>query len=391
MPKVNPNLLKLKKDYIFNEIEKKILFKQTCENADILNLGIGDISLPLASCIVNAMKLAADEMSSKKTLKGYGPSEGYLFLKQKILLNDYENIDLDIDEIFVTNGTKYASSCIGDLFSKNNVIGICDPTYPVYTDSNIISGRMDNIVYLPLLEQNNFEPQIPKKKLDIIYLCSPNNPIGNSLSKQNLNLWVDYAKKNKSLIILDGAYNAFITSKNTYNSIYEIDGAKEVAIEMRSFSKTAGFTSLRCGYIIIPKKIKFQKNSINFLWKRYINTKIGGISYIVQKGAEAIFSKNGKNEINKIIKSYQNTTKLLLNGLKNLNFKTYGGIDSPYVWCKTINDLTSLQFFNLLLQKNIVSLPGNSFGKNGEGFVRFSGFVNKNTIQKALIFLKNLY
>jgi LL-diaminopimelate aminotransferase len=391
MPKVNPNILKLKKDYFFNEIEKKILLKQKShKDAHILNLGIGDISLPLPVSAINAMKTATDELKSTKTLKGYGPSEGYLFLKEKILFNDYKNLNIDLDEIFISNGAKYTTGCVGDLFSEDNTIGICDPAYPVYVDSNIISGRIDNIVYLPLLKENNFEPQIPKKNLDIIYLCSPNNPIGNALSKENLKLWVEYAKKNKSLIFFDGAYEAFITSKNTCKSIYEIDGAKDVAIEMRSFSKTAGFTSLRCGYIIIPKQIEIQNISINYLWNRYINTKMGGISYPVQKGAEAIYSEKGKQEVKQIIETYQTNTKLLLNGLKDLNFEVFGGVDSPYVWCKSINNLTSMNFFETLLEKNIATIPGNGFGKYGEGYVRFSGFAQKETIEKALGLLKNL-
>lgn len=391
MPKVNSNLLKLKKDYFFNEIEKKIILKkQIDQNSEILNLGIGDISLPLANSIIEAMKFAVDELKSKTTLKGYGPSDGYTFLKEKILENDYKNIDIDIDEIFISNGAKYTTGCIGDLFSDDNVIGMCDPSYPVYVDSNIISGRINKIVYLPLLEENNFEPQTPNEKLDIIYLCSPNNPIGNALSKKNLQMWVDYAKKNKSLIIFDGAYEAFITSKDTYKSIYEIEGAKDVAIEIRSFSKTAGFTSLRCGYIIIPKLLEVDNNSINYLWNRYINTKIGGISYPVQKGAEAIYSKRGKEEVKNILNTYQSNTKLLLDGLKKLNFKAYGGIDSPYIWCKTTNNLKSLEFFELLLNNHVAAIPGIGFGKHGEGFVRFSGFADKKTIQKALNFLKNL-
>lgn len=391
MPKVNPNILKLKKDYFFNEIEKKILLKQKSDkNIEILNLGIGDISIPIAKSIIEAIKSAADEIGRQDTLKGYGPSEGYSFLKEAILKNDYKNIDIDIDEIFISNGAKYTTGCIGDLFSKNNIIGICDPAYPVYVDSNIISGRKNNIVYLPLLEKFSFEPQIPEKKLDIIYICSPNNPIGNALSKRNLEQWIDYAKKNRSLIFFDGAYEAFITTKNTCSSIYEIPGAKDVAIEMRSFSKTAGFTSLRCGYIVIPKQIEIENISINYLWRRYINTKMGGISYPVQKGAEAVYSETGKEEIKQILQSYKSNTQLMLNGLNKLSYKTCGGIDSPYIWCKTPNDLTSLEFFDLLLQKNIVTIPGSGFGKFGEGFVRFSGFANRITIEKALTILKNL-
>jgi len=391
MPKINSNLLKLKKNYFFNEIEKRVLQKENQKKSEILNLGIGDITVPLADSIIDAMNLANEEMRSSKTLKGYGPSEGYSFLKQKIKENDYYNLNIDIDEIFIASGTKYTSANIGDLFSKENQIGICDPAYPVYVDANIINGRKSNITYLPLLEENNFEPQIPKKPLDIIYLCSPNNPIGVAQSKQNLKLWVDYAKKNQALIIFDAAYVAFITSDKSVHSIYEIEGADDVAIEMRSFSKTAGFTSLRCAYMVIPKKIKTSDNiSINSYWKRYINTRFGGISYPIQKGAEAIFSTKGKLEVRAIIDTYLKNTRYLLNGLKNLGFVVYGGIDSPYIWCKSPNNLSSWQFFDLLLNQNIVTIPGSGFGQSGKGFVRFSGFASKEVIEKALTNLKEL-
>ncbi len=384
MPKVNSNLLKLKKEYFFNEIEKKVLLKKQ-KTRNILNLGIGDITEPLAPIIIEKMKMAADEMKEKKTLKGYGPSSGYSFLKQKILDNDYKNLDIEIDEIFISSGMKYSLANICDLFSKKSKVGIMDPTYPLYADANIINGRKKNIFYLPLLEENNFEPLLFNKKLDLIYLCSPNNPTGISFSKQALKNWIDYAKKYRALIIFDGAYEAFITSKNTVKSIYEINGAKDVAIEMRSFSKKAGFTSLRCSYVIIPKNIKTLDNvSINKLWNRYIDTKFGGISYPIQKAAEAIYSDKGKSQINEIISTYMKNTKTLLLGLKNLGYTVYGGIDSPYVWCKCPKNLSSMEFFDQLLEKNIVAIPGIGFGKLGEGFIRFSGFANLETINQAL-------
>ncbi|NGX34053.1 MAG: LL-diaminopimelate aminotransferase [Candidatus Anoxychlamydiales bacterium] len=385
MPKANSNLLKLKKDYFFNKIEKKVLLKKE-SNKKILNLGIGDITQPLAPIVIEAIKFAADEMREEKTLKGYGPSTGYDFLKQKILDNDYKNFDIKIDEIFISSGMKYSLSNISDLFSEKSIVGILDPAYPLYTDANIINGRKQNIVYLPLLEENNFEPLLPKKKLDIIYLCSPNNPTGIAFSKKNLKNWVDYAKKNNSLIIFDGAYEAFITSKNTIKSIYEIENAKDVTIEMRSFSKKAGFTSLRCSYLVIPKNIKTLDNlSVNSLWNRYIDTKFGGISYPIQKAAEATYSLVGKTQIDEIILSYKKNTKYLLDGLKKLGYRAYGGIDSPYIWCKCPKNASSIDFFDRLLEKNIVTIPGIGFGSLGEGFVRFSGFANFETIKEALL------
>ncbi|NGX52254.1 MAG: LL-diaminopimelate aminotransferase [Candidatus Anoxychlamydiales bacterium] len=385
MPKINSNLLKLKKDYFFNEIEKKVLFKKQ-NNEKILNLGVGDITQPLAPIVIEAMKRAADEMKDKNTLKGYGPSSGYRFLKQKILDNDYKNFDFEIDEIFISSGMKYSLANISDLFSEKSKVGILDPAYPLYTDANIINGRKQNIVYLPLLEENNFEPLLTDSKLDIIYLCSPNNPTGIAFSKKTLKNWVDYAKKNKSLIIFDGAYEAFITSKDSVKSIYEITGAKDVAIEMRSFSKKAGFTSLRCSYLVIPKNIKTLDNlSINSLWNRYIDTKSGGISYPIQKAAEATYGGEGEAQIQRIISTYMQNTTTLLTGLKKLGYTAYGGIDSPYVWCKCPKSMKSMDFFDHLLEKNIVSIPGIGFGSSGEGFVRFSGFANFETINNALL------
>ncbi|HEU64384.1 MAG TPA: LL-diaminopimelate aminotransferase [Chlamydiae bacterium] len=390
MPKINSNLLKLKKDYFFNEIEKKVLLKKQSK-AKILNLGVGDITQPLAPIVVEAMKKAADEMKEEKTLKGYGPSSGYAFLKQKILDNDYKNFYFEIDEIFISSGMKYSLANISDLFSRNSKVGILDPAYPLYTDANIINGRKQNISYLPLLEENNFEPLLPDEKLDIIYLCSPNNPTGQVFSKKTLKNWVDYAKKNNSLIIFDGAYEAFISSKDSVKSIYEITGAKDVAIEMRSFSKKAGFTSLRCSYLVIPKNIKTLDNlSINSLWNRYIDTKFGGISYLIQKAAEATYSDPGKAQINSIISTYMQNTKTLLFGLKKLNYTVYGGIDSPYVWCKCPKNVKSMDFFDKLLEKNICAIPGIGFGSSGEGFVRFSGFASSEIIAEALLNLGTL-
>ena len=394
MAKLNSNLLKLKKNYFFTEIEKRVKTQKQNTNKQILNLGIGDITLPIASSIVDEIQKAALEMKDEKTIQGYGPSEGYYFLRKAIAENDYKNLNIDIDDIFIATGTKYTSANISDLFSKDNIVGICDPTYPVYLDSNIIAGRDENIVLLPLLEKNNFEPLPPDEDLDLIYLCSPNNPIGNIISKKTLKLWIDYAKKKNAIIFFDGAYETFITSKDAIHSIYEIEGAKDVAIEMRSFSKNAGFTSLRCSYIVIPKELKIKHGSENITlnphWKRYINTKHGGISYPIQKGALASYSTTGKKEVKEIIKTYLENTTILKEGLEKLGFTTYGGADSPYIWCKTPDNSSSWEFFDLLLKKNVICLPGSGFGLEGEGFVRFSGFAKKEIILKALEELCNI-
>ncbi|MFA6119299.1 MAG: LL-diaminopimelate aminotransferase [Parachlamydiales bacterium] len=391
MAKVNLNLLKLKKNYLFNDIEKKVEEKQKNQNLEILNLGIGDVTLPIADSVIEASKLSLDELKSPKTLKGYGPADGYQFLKKSIKENDYKDIDIDLGEIFVSIGSKYTLGNIGDLFSADNCVGLCDPTYPVYEDSNIMCGRKNKLFYIPLLEENNFKPRILKKHLDIVYLCSPNNPTGTALTKAELQQWVEYAQKTKSLIIFDAAYEAFISSDEVPHSIYEIPGADEVAIEMKSFSKTAGFTSLRCSYVVIPKKLKTKENiSINELWQRYINTKIGGIPYPIQKAAEAIYSPKGQLEVKAIIDEYMKNTLILKEGLNQIGLTTYGGDNCPFIWCKTLKNLTSWEFFDLLLEKNIVTIPGSGFGKCGEGFVRFSGFAAKETIDKALTCIKKL-
>jgi LL-diaminopimelate aminotransferase len=389
MPTLNDNLLKLENNYFFYHIENIIKnFKKNNPNIEILNLSIGDITIPIAHDIYLALKNAAFELTLEKSLKGYGPSSGYDFLKEKIALNDYENLNISKDEIFVSHGIKYSISNIINLFSSNNTVAICDPAYPVYVDSNIMNGN--KIVYMPLEEKNNFQPKVLNEQIDIFYLCSPNNPTGIALTYDTLKSFVDYAKKNNSLILFDGAYSAFIKEKNIPKSIYEIENAKDVAIEMRSFSKNAGFTSLRLSYLVIPKNIKIQNNLINDLWLKYINVKLGNLSYLVQKAAEATYLDPGKKEIDKTIDTYMENTNLLKNGLEKLGYKTYGGINSPYVFVKTKN-LSSLDFFNLLLEKaNIAALPGSGFGKFGEGFVRFSGFAKKQTILKALDNLKKI-
>src|SRR3990167_11419967 len=384
MAKLNHSLFDLKSNYLFSEIENLI---KASGHKEIFNLGIGDITIPLSPYVIDAIKNASEEMKYENTLQGYGSSSGYDFLKEAIVKNDFENLNLTKEEVFITCGSKYSIANIIDLFSKDNLIGICDPTYPVYFDSNIIGGRKENIVLLPLLEENNFEP-IPNQKLDIVFLCSPNNPIGTAISKKTLKKWVDFALENNSIIIFDAAYVAYIQSEDAIKSIYEIKNAKKVAIEMRSFSKTAGFTSLRCAYLVIPNRltVKYENDNyqLNKLWNRFVSTKHGGVSYPIQKGALATFDPQGKKEVLEIINQYKENTNLLKNGLKSLNFEIFGGGDAPYIWCKTKNSLSSKAFFNLLLEHKVVCIPGSGFGSCGEGYVRFSGFTKKETINKAL-------
>lgn len=382
MTKLNKSFSKLSSNYLFEEISnKKNEFIKNNPKTSIIDLGIGDITLPIVSSIIDAMNSASNELKNKDTLKGYGPSNGYLFLREKIYKNEYINFDISPDEIFISNGTKNDIANIQELFSTKCSVAICDPTYPVYVDSNIIAGRYENIFYLPCKEENNFHPEIPKKAYDLIYLCSPNNPTGIAYDKDYLSLWVEYAKRHNSIILFDGAYESFITSKNICHSIYEIKGAKEVAIEFRSFSKTAGFTSLRCSYIVIPKELKVENHKIIDLWKRRIASKFGGVPYPIQRGAEEVFSKNTKELINKNIQTYLNNAFLLKKHMISLGYKAFGGKNSPYVFCKT-NNMSSWEFFDFLLENyNVISSPGSGFGKYGEGYIRLSGFAETEKIK----------
>ena len=401
MVKINPDFLNLKDGYLFPEIEKRAqLLKQKDPSLSFINLGIGDITLPLPKASLKAICNAANELKVEKTLKGYGPSQGELSIRCAIKENEYKNIDISTDEIFISNGTKNDISAIQELFSLSSKIALCDPTYPVYVDSNVLSGRAKQIasdgtyqglIYLPCLEENNFIPSIPSISADLIYLCSPNNPTGTALSYSQLKSWVEYAKKNNAVILFDGAYEVFISSKDIPHSIYEIAGADEVAIEFRSFSKTAGFTGLRLSYYIIPKKLKSADGEIfHQFWKRRVDTKYGGTSYPIQMGALALYSERGKKEKDKIISAYMKNTKTLKKGLQKLGYTTYGGIDCPYIWCKTKDNIPSWDFFNILLSKGIITVPGRGFGPSGEGFIRFSGFAKEESIKKALTLLQTI-
>ena len=401
MSYINENFLELQDSYLFSTIAKKVAeFTKKNPEKKIIKLGIGDVTRPIVPAVIDAMHKAVDEMGTPKGFKGYGPEQGYEFLRKAIVDNDYKKIGIDIseNEVFVSDGAKCDCGNIVDIFSKDNIVAITDPVYPVYLDTNVMSGRSgkynkesekyENIVYLPVTQENNFKPQIPKTKVDIIYLCFPNNPTGTVLTKEDLKEWVDYAKNNNSIILYDSAYEAFITQKDIPHSIYEVEGAKEVAIEFRSFSKTAGFTGIRCGYVVIPKQVsgytkENKKIELNKLWNRRTCTKFNGVSYITQRAAEATYSVEGRKQIEENIKYYMENAKIIKEGLEKMGFKTYGGTNSPYVWIKVPDNMTSWEFFDKLLEEvNIVGTPGSGFGPHGEGYFRLTAFgTRENTIE----------
>lgn len=401
MSYINENFLNLQESYLFSTIAKKVAkYVENNPNKNIIKLGIGDVTRPIVPACVEAMHKAIDEMGTANGFKGYGPEQGYEFLREAIVENDYRRRGIDIkkDEIFISDGAKCDCGNIVDIFSEDNKVAITDPVYPVYLDTNVMSGRSgkfdakaskyENIIYLPITEENDFKPELPKEKVDMIYLCFPNNPTGTVLSKEELKKWVDYASKNNSIILYDSAYEAFITEENIPHSIYEIEGAKDVAIEFKSFSKNAGFTGVRCAYVVIPKELKgFSKDGreyeINKLWNRRTCTKFNGVSYIVQRGAEATFSERGKEEIKENINYYMENAKIIKQGLEEAGFKVYGGVNSPYVWLKVPKNISSWEFFDKLLEEvNIVGTPGSGFGPSGEGYFRLTAFgTRENTIE----------
>ena len=431
MIKINKNFLKLQDSYLFSTINQKVDgYISKNPNADIIKLGIGDVTRPIPQVILDAIKKATDEMGNVETFRGYGPEHGYDFLREKIVENEYSELGIDVDEIFVSDGAKCDTGNIVEIFDKNIKIAITDPVYPVYLDTNVMYGRTggfnsqtgmyDSVIYMKANEENNFEPkpeeleEIP----DLIYICSPNNPTGTAMTKETLKKWVDFAKEHKSIILYDAAYEAFIEEKDIPHSIYEIDGAKEVAIEFKSFSKTAGFTGLRCAYTVVPKeceveycnncecidkekneskkyqysmneKNKNQRVSLNKLWERRSSTKFNGVSYITQRGAEATYTKEGKEQIKKNIEYYKENARIIRHGLKEVGITTYGGINAPYVWLKTPKNMKSWEFFDLLLEKyNIVGTPGVGFGPSGEGYFRLTAFGDREKTIEAIGRLK---
>lgn len=392
MINVNENFLEVEQSYLFSEIAKKIQeYKKKNPNADIVKLGIGDVTLPIVPKVIESMHKALDEMSNKTTFRGYGPEQGYDFLREKIVEFDYKKrgVDIEIGEIFVSDGAKCDTGNIVDIFGTDNTVAITDPVYPVYLDTNIMSGRK-NIVYMPSTAENNFIPELPKEKVDMIYLCMPNNPTGTALTKNELKKWVDYAIENKSLILFDAAYEAFIVEDNIPHSIYEIEGAKKVAIEFKSFSKTAGFTGVRCAYTVIPKDIvAYTKDGkevkLNGLWNRRQCTKFNGVPYVTQRGAESLYTEDGQKQIRENIKYYQRNAKIIKDGLEKAGYEVYGGVNSPYIWLKVPEGYTSWQFFDMLLEtKNVVGTPGSGFGKSGEGYFRLTAFGSYEDTLKAI-------
>lgn len=401
MTLINEYFLKLPGSYLFSEIAKKVAqYKATHPEAKVISLGIGDVTRPLAPAVVEAMRKAVGEMADPSTMRGYAPECGYPFLIEAIIKNDFNTrgIMLDEDEVFVSDGAKSDTGNIGDILSRDNTVAITDPVYPVYLDTNIMAGRAgdlqdgswSDIVYLPATVENEFVPAIPGRKVDIIYLCYPNNPTGTTLTKEQLKRWVDYALEKKALILFDAAYEAFITEKDIPHSIYEIEGAKKVAIEFRSFSKTAGFTGVRCGYTVVPKELEIydkdgQKHALNALWRRRQSTKFNGTAYIVQRGAEAVFSSEGKQQIRHTIDHYMENARIIKNGLSDLGYTVYGGVNAPYIWVKTPGGLSSWEFFDKLLNEHqIVCTPGVGFGKSGEGFVRMTAFGTRENTMEAI-------
>lgn len=399
MININENFYDLEENYLFSNIlKKKQEFIDKNPDKKIINMGIGDVSLPLVPQVISAMHNAVEEMANKETFKGYGLVEGYKFLRDRINEVEYRKrgITFDTNEIFISNGSKCDLGNMMDMFSINNTVGIVDPVYPVYRDTNIMAGRK-NIVYIKANEETNFIPQIPSEKIDMIYLCCPNNPTGTVLSKEELEKWVQYAKENKSIILFDSVYEIFITDENIPHSIYEIEGAKEVAVEFRSLSKLAGFTGVRCSYVVIPNELKVYKEdgsiaNLNRLWYRRQSAKFGGVSYIAQRGAEAAYSDEGRNQIKENIKYYLDNAKFIKEELEKLGFKIYGAKNSPYIWVKVPNGMKSWEFFDKLLNEAaVIGTPGVGFGKQGEGFFRFTSFGSKEDSIQFIDRMKKLF
>ncbi|MBP5183497.1 MAG: LL-diaminopimelate aminotransferase [Lachnospiraceae bacterium] len=388
MAEVNKNYLDLRGSYLFSTIAKKVReYSETHEDRRIIRLGIGDVTLPLCPAVTDALHKAVDEMGDAATFRGYAPDLGYEFLRNAIAENDFKARDCDIsaDEIFVSDGAKSDSGNIQELFGPDNIVAVCDPVYPVYVDSNIMAGRhgkfdeatgtFSRFLYLPCDAGNGFCPELPKEKADIIYLCYPNNPTGAAITKAELKKWVDYANSTGAVIIYDAAYEAYITEEGIPHSIYEIEGARECAIELHSFSKNAGFTGLRLGYTVVPKDLKRGGVALHGLWARRHGTKYNGAPYIVQRAGEAVYSEEGKKQVAGQVAFYLNNAKYIRENLKSLGFTVYGGVNSPYIWLKTPSGLTSWEFFDELLAKaQIVGTPGAGFGAHGEGYFRLTAF-----------------
>lgn len=398
MAKVNANYEKLPGSYLFSDIaHRTAAYSEQHPEAKLIRMGIGDVTRPLAPAVIEAMHAAVDDMSTVEGFHGYGPEQGYDFLREAIAKGDYaaRGIDIDVDEIFVSDGAKSDCGNIGDILSIDNKVAVCDPVYPVYVDTNAMAGRAGdydetaekwtNIAYMPTTAENGFCPALPDKPVDVIYLCSPNNPTGTVLNAEQLKMWVDYANEHDAIIMFDAAYERFITEPGIPHSIYEIEGAKTCAIEFRSFSKTAGFTGARCGYTVVPKALVREGQSLNAMWNRRQTTKFNGASYIIQRGAAAIYTEQGAKEIEETLDYYRNNARVIKEGLEKAGYKVYGAVNSPYVWCKTPEGMGSWEFFQMLLEKaNVITTPGAGFGPSGEGYIRLTAFGDADETAEAV-------
>lgn len=406
---INDNFTLLAESYLFSEVAKRInAYKEAHPEVDIIRMGIGDVTRPLCKAAIEAMHKAVDDQADSSTFHGYGPEQGYAFLREAIVENDYRarGIDMDADEIFVSDGAKSDTGNIGDILARGNRVAVTDPVYPVYVDTNVMGGRAgvldtdgcwSNIIYLPVTAENGFVPALPSEVPDMIYLCYPNNPTGTTLTREQLKVWVDYARANHSLILFDSAYETFIRQDDVPHSIYEIEGAKEVAIEFRSFSKTAGFTGVRCGYTVVPKALKGADSkgemvSLNHLWNRRQCTKFNGASYISQRAAAAIYTPEGKQQTRETVDYYLRNAEVLRQGLLDAGFEVFGGTNAPYVWIKTPDETTSWEFFDILLDRcHVAGTPGSGFGPSGEGYIRLTAFNTYENTVEAIDRIKKVF
>lgn len=407
MATVNENYFNLQGSFLFANIARKVEeFQKAHPDADIIRLGIGDVTLPLVPAVIDALHKAVDEMGNTETFRGYGPEQGYEFLRKAVVEKDYAplGITIALDEVFISDGAKSDVGNIQELFAEDNIVAITDPVYPVYLDSNVMSGRtgkaidgiFEKVVYLPTTAENNFSPDFPKERVDIVYLCCPNNPTGTVLSRARLKEWVDWCKQNDAILMFDSAYEAFISSKDTVHSIYEIEGAREVAIEFRSFSKTAGFTGTRCAYTIVPKEVTArtkdgERKQLNPMWNRRQCTKFNGVPYIIQRAAEAVYTEDGYKQTRENIAYYKENARIIREGLESIGLTVFGGVDAPYIWLKAPAGMTSWDLFDLLLEKvHIVSTPGSGFGPSGEGYLRLTAFGSRENTLRAIERIKTL-
>ena len=404
MTKVNQNFLKLPGSYLFSEIARR-LAAYTAEHpeAKMIRLGIGDVTRPLAPAVIEAMHKAVDEMGTFEGFHGYGPEQGYDFLREAIAKTDYaaRGVDIKPNEIFVSDGAKSDCGNIGDIFGADNVVAVCDPVYPVYVDTNAMAGRAGDfqeelgkwskLVYMPCVEENGFTPQIPQEKVDMIYLCFPNNPTGTVATKEQLKAWVDYANENKAVILYDSAYEAFITQDDVPHTIYEIEGARTCAIEFRSFSKTAGFTGNRCAYTVVPMELERDGAKLNALWNRRQCTKFNGVPYVIQRGAAAVYTEEGQRQIKETIAYYQENARVIREGLTEAGLTCFGGVNAPYIWLKTPDGMGSWEFFDKLIKEaNVVTTPGAGFGPSGEGYIRLTAFGDADATKEAVARIRTM-